>query len=74
MIIIALCLTCFVWGNHQITNPPSCGNETVITFMNVDSGSKALRPCMAGETPVQANISEALAKSFQSIVGSSSDS
>lgn len=68
LIVIAFCLTAFVWGNYQITEPPSCGSEISIGFMNIEAGKPSVRPCEPGEVPVQKSLSDSLKDRLESVL------
>lgn len=70
LFVIAFCLAAFVWGNYQIISPPSCGAPTSVGFMNIDTGNNNVRPCEAGEVPVQKNLGEDLSDRLELFLGS----
>jgi hypothetical protein len=72
LMIIAFCLGSLVWGNYQITTPPSCGDQISVGFMNIDAGTPAPRACEAGEVPVQQSIGDSLSSRFQTLLPSAS--
>lgn len=67
MVVISILMGVFVYGNYQISNPPSCGSTPVGNFMTIASPHE-VRACAAGEQPVQIGFVDSLHNTLGSLM------